>query len=198
LVDDVRTVIADLAPIRREVRSRGQRWYDIRLRPYRTVDDKIDGVVISFIDVTDRRKTEDALRESEERLRQEMRLVELSSEPIFIWNLDDGIVEWNRGSEELYGWSRQEALGRNKEDLLKISVPESTFADLKQELINKGSWSGELRQKTKDGRNLVVETRMELRPMGGLRLVLESTRDIPSASVGRAGRRRWFANSPTA
>jgi two-component system CheB/CheR fusion protein len=190
LVEDARTVIAHLAPIRREVRSRDQRWYDIRLRPYRTVDDKIDGVVISFIDVTDRRKTEDALRESEERLRQEMRLVELSSEPIFVWNLDDGIVDWNRGSEELYGWSRQEALGRNKEELLKIWVPGSSFADLKQELVKAGSWTGELRQKTKDGRSLIVETRMELRPVGDRRLVLESTRDITE-------RKRWESRQET-
>ena len=191
-------MIADLAPIRREVRSRGQRWYDIRLRPYRTVDDKIDGVVISFIDVTDRRKTEDALRESEERLRQEMRLVELSSEPIFIWNLDDGIVEWNRGSEELYGWSRQEALGRNKEDLLGSSVPESSFADLKQELIKRGSWSGEL------GRRRRTDAISSSKPgwsfgrwaIAGWCSKAHAT--SPSASVGRAGRRRWFANSPTA
>jgi two-component system CheB/CheR fusion protein len=80
LVDDARAVLAHLAPIRREVRSRSKCWYDLRLRPYRTIDDKIDGVVISFIDVTDRRRTEDALRESEERLRQQMRLVESSSE----------------------------------------------------------------------------------------------------------------------
>jgi two-component system CheB/CheR fusion protein len=190
LVEDARAAIAHLAPIRREVRSRGQRWYDIRLRPYRTVDDKIDGVVISFIDVTDRRKTEDALRESEERLRQEMRLVLLSSEPIFVWNIDDGIVEWNRGSEELYGWTRDEARGRNKEELLKSSVPESSFAALKRELIKRGSWSGELRQRTKDGRNLVVEARMELRPVGDLRLVLESTRDITE-------RKRWESRQET-
>jgi two-component system, chemotaxis family, CheB/CheR fusion protein len=190
LAEDARTVIADLAPIRREVRSQDQRWYDIRLRPYRTVDDKIDGVVISFIDVTDRRKTEDALRESEERLRQEMRLVELSREPIFVWNLDDGIVEWNRGSEELYGWTRNEALGRNNEELLKSDVPESSFAEVKKELIKSGNWSGELRQKTKDGRNLVVETRMELRPQGDRRLVLESTRDITE-------RKRWESRQET-
>jgi two-component system CheB/CheR fusion protein len=190
LVDDARAVIADLTPIRREVRSRDNRWYDIRLRPYRTVDDKIDGVVISLIDVTERRKTEDALRESEERLRQEMRLVDLSSEPIFVWNLDDGIVEWNRGSQELYGWTRAEAVGKNKEELLNISVPGASFGEVKQQLIKSGSWSGELRQKTKDGRNLVVEARMELRPVGEHRLVLESTRDVTE-------RKRWERRQQT-
>jgi two-component system CheB/CheR fusion protein len=69
LIKDARTVLSDLAPIRRELKSRNGRWYDMRLRPYRTVDDKIDGVVITFVDVSDRRQVEDALRESERKLR---------------------------------------------------------------------------------------------------------------------------------
>src|SRR5262249_56092559 len=69
LVKDAEEVIAHLTPIRREVRSRNHRWYDLRLRPYRTVDDKIDGVVITFLDVTERLNVEQALRESEQTLR---------------------------------------------------------------------------------------------------------------------------------
>jgi two-component system CheB/CheR fusion protein len=41
----------------------------MRLRPYRTVDDKIDGVVITFVDISDRRQVEEALRQSERKLR---------------------------------------------------------------------------------------------------------------------------------
>jgi len=55
-------VIADLVPIRREVRSRQGRWYDLRMRPYRTVDDKIDGLVITFVDVTERRSMEEQVK----------------------------------------------------------------------------------------------------------------------------------------
>ncbi|HVY57836.1 MAG TPA: chemotaxis protein CheB [Xanthobacteraceae bacterium] len=190
LIRDARAVLTNLAPIQREIASRDGRWYDIRMRPYRTVDDKIDGVVITFVDVTDRRQTEDALRRSEERLRQEIRLVELSREPIFVWDLDAGIVDWNRGCEDLYGYTREEAVGRNTEDLLGISVPGSSFAALRQELARSGSWNGELRQKTKDGRDLAVEARMELNPVGGRRLVLESTRDV-------SDRRRWEQRQQT-
>jgi two-component system, chemotaxis family, CheB/CheR fusion protein len=70
LIKDARAVLADLAPIRREVKSRDGKWYDMRLRPYRTVEDKIDGVVITFVDISERRQVEDALRESERELRQ--------------------------------------------------------------------------------------------------------------------------------
>ena len=178
LIKDARCVLVDLAPIRREVRSRNGRWFDIRLRPYRTVDNKIDGVVITFVDISERHQVEDALRESERRLAQEKRLVDLSRDPIFVWEVDGEIVEWNRGSEELYGYSREEAIGRPKEQLLRTTVPGSSFSELKLKLIKEGSWAGELRQKTKEGRELSVESRLQLETFDSVRLVLESTRDI--------------------
>jgi two-component system, chemotaxis family, CheB/CheR fusion protein len=53
LAKDAQMVVSNLAPIRREIYSRDNRWHDIQLRPYRTLDDKIDGVVVTFVDVTD-------------------------------------------------------------------------------------------------------------------------------------------------
>ncbi len=69
LADDARTVLRDLASIEREVRSRTGGWYLMRLRPYRTVEDRIDGVVVTFVDIGERRRAEDALRDSEARMR---------------------------------------------------------------------------------------------------------------------------------
>lgn len=178
LINDARSVLSDLRLIRREIGSRDGRWYDVRLRPYRTIDDRIDGVVITFIDITERRQTEEALRESEKQLQQQKRLVELSHDPIFVWELDAGITEWNRGCEELYGYTRKEALGKRKEELLRTEVPGSTFAELKSKLTAEGAWTGELRQRTREGRLVTVESRLHLETFDGLRLVLESTRDI--------------------
>jgi two-component system, chemotaxis family, CheB/CheR fusion protein len=70
LVKDVHAVLRDLTPIQREVHSRTNGWFGVRLRPYRTVEDKIDGVVITFSDVTDRHKLEEALRECERKLQR--------------------------------------------------------------------------------------------------------------------------------
>ncbi|HEU4827185.1 MAG TPA: chemotaxis protein CheB, partial [Dongiaceae bacterium] len=98
LVKDAQAVLSDLVPIQRELRTRDDRWFDVRLRPYRTLDNKIDGVVVTFVDITDRRRMEEALRTSEYRLMQEKRLVDLSRDPIFVWDFDKGgILEWNRG-----------------------------------------------------------------------------------------------------
>ncbi|HYM17699.1 MAG TPA: HWE histidine kinase domain-containing protein, partial [Micropepsaceae bacterium] len=178
LADDAKVVLRDLSPIEREVQSRNGGWYLVRLRPYRTVDDKIDGVVATFVDMTERRRIEDALRSSEARLRHETRLVEVSRAPVFVWDLDGGIVDWNRGSEQLYGFSKKEAVGQKKQVLLKTQVPGSSWDALEKQLVKKGSWDGELQQVTKDGRTILVESQIELVPMDGHRLVLESTRDV--------------------
>jgi two-component system, chemotaxis family, CheB/CheR fusion protein len=184
MADQARKVLKDLVPIEREIPGRTSGWYLVRMRPYRTVEDKIDGVVATFIDITERRKAEEALRLSEEHLRQETRLVELSRSPIFVWDFDGGIVQWNRGSEELYGYGRDEALGQPKEALLRPIVPGSSFQALRQGLLEHGRWKGEVHHRTKSGLVIEVESEIELVPVNGRRLVLESTRDI-------TGRKRW-------
>ncbi|MBV9549937.1 MAG: PAS domain-containing protein [Alphaproteobacteria bacterium] len=71
LVGDARAVLDNLVPIEREIRSRAGGWYLARVRPYRTVDDKIDGVVATFIDVTERRQMERALKSANEKLEKQ-------------------------------------------------------------------------------------------------------------------------------
>lgn len=67
--DDSRQVLRQLAPIEREVHSREGRAYVMRMRPYRTIEDRIDGVVVTFFDITDRQKAQAALRENESKYR---------------------------------------------------------------------------------------------------------------------------------
>jgi two-component system CheB/CheR fusion protein len=185
LADQARDVLKNLTPIEHEVKSRNDGWYLVRMRPYRTVDDKIDGVVATFVDITQRRRAEEDLLKSEEQLRQGSRIVDLSRSPIFVWNFDDGIIQWNRGSEELYGYTREEAIGRRKEVLLQTVVPNSSFEAVKEALLKEGNWSGELLHRTKDGRVLTVESRIEMVSIGGRKLVLENTTDITD-------RKRWM------
>jgi len=64
---DAMRVLRDLAPAESEVQSRDGRWFMMRLRPYRTVEDRIDGVVLTFVDITSRRETDLELLESRER-----------------------------------------------------------------------------------------------------------------------------------
>ena len=189
LAGDALKVLKDLITIEKEVRSRAGQWYLARFRPYRTTDDKIDGVVATFVDISDRLRMEEALRVSEEALRQEMRLVELSRAPIFIWDFDGGILQWNRGCEDLYGYSKEEAVGRDREELLKPSVPNSSFEAVMAALLETGVWEGEIHQETKSGRKFPAESQIELMSNGGRRYVLESTRDIAQSKAWAARQR---------
>jgi two-component system CheB/CheR fusion protein len=68
LLDDARTVLARLIPLEAEVRSDSGTWYLRRTLPYRTADNHIDGVVITFVDITARRRAEQSVEKSQARL----------------------------------------------------------------------------------------------------------------------------------
>jgi two-component system, chemotaxis family, CheB/CheR fusion protein len=69
LAGDARKVLRDLGSIEREVHGHNGGWYLTRLRPYRTIEDKIDGVVVTFVDIGERRRAADALKDREARMR---------------------------------------------------------------------------------------------------------------------------------
>jgi two-component system CheB/CheR fusion protein len=105
------------------------------------------------------------------------RLVELSFEPIMVWDWHSGIVAWNQGCEQLYGYSRSESLGRTSHKLLQTRFPQPV-AEIEQAIEKRGTWSGELRHHTRAGREIIVESRWQLTRIGERKLVLETNRDI--------------------
>ena len=115
---------------------------------------------------------------ADEALRRQANLLEQSHDAIFVWEVPGTIVYWGRGAEQLYGFSRDEAVGRRSHDLLRTEHP-MTGAEFEALLERDGAWSGELPQMTRDGRTIIVESRHVLmREADGRRLVLETNRDI--------------------
>src|SRR4029453_9587337 len=88
-----------------EVRDKQGRWNILRLRPYRTQENRIDGAVLVLIDV-------DSIKSDQETLRRQTALLNQVSEAIFMWDPEGGIVYWNRGAQETYGFNSEQALGR--------------------------------------------------------------------------------------
>ncbi|MBW3624249.1 MAG: PAS domain S-box protein [Armatimonadetes bacterium] len=90
LARDAESVLKRLTMVEREVPDTDGRWFLARIRPYRTLEDQIDGVVLSFLDITERRQAENALRESEARFRRMA-----DSVPQIIWITDrEGRIEF--------------------------------------------------------------------------------------------------------
>jgi two-component system, chemotaxis family, CheB/CheR fusion protein len=111
LPDDARMVLQNLIPIEREVQSSDGSWFLMRLRPYRTTDDKIEGVVVTFVDVTERRRAEKSLRINERRL-------QLAREAS-----DLGIVDYNPATGECW-------LDGRAQDLWAFTDQETVSMDL--------------------------------------------------------------------
>ncbi|WP_204338648.1 PAS domain-containing protein, partial [Rhizobium ruizarguesonis] len=65
LADDARRVLERLALVEREVGASDGNWYLVRMLPYRTLDDRIAGVVLTFVDISERKQGQEALRRSE-------------------------------------------------------------------------------------------------------------------------------------
>jgi two-component system CheB/CheR fusion protein len=86
LVEDVQAVLDSLAPKEVEVQTRAGEWYSMRIMPYRTLDNVIEGAVITFVDISRAKKAQDALQESESHFRQ---LAEALPQPVWLC-LPDG------------------------------------------------------------------------------------------------------------
>jgi two-component system CheB/CheR fusion protein len=111
LPGDSKAVLDRLTPVVREIVSSTGRVYLRRSLPYRTSDNRIAGVVITFVDISERKQVEEALRTVEDRFR-----LVTEGAPDFAMLLTDArgrIVTWNVGAERLLGWTAAEAIGKS-------------------------------------------------------------------------------------
>jgi PAS domain S-box-containing protein len=121
---------------------------------------------------------EQALRESQEALRRQAELLKLSFDAIIVWKTDGRIESWNRGAEELYGFLESETTGRVIHELLETADMTAKL-DFEALVRANGQWEGELRHRTKDGRQVIVSSRQQIgRGFDGGERVLEIDRDI--------------------
>ncbi len=115
------------------------------------------------------------LRESEELLRERADLLELATEAIMVRDMRGTLLFWNSGAEALYGWRREEILGKSIHQVLKTRFPKD-FRDVEHALAQTGKWNGNLIQLTREGQEVTVASRKALKGDGNA--VLEINRDI--------------------
>ena len=135
-------------------RADGQyRWHLVRSLPLRDAEDEIVKWVGTCTDIHDQKL-------AEERIHEQAALLDEAQDAIFVKDLEGRITYWNKSAERLHGWTAAEALGRSALEFLYANQEQVMAA--RAHLFQHGAWQGELIKKTKDGRDLIVETRWTL------------------------------------
>ncbi|MBV8815414.1 MAG: PAS domain S-box protein [Verrucomicrobia bacterium] len=133
-----------------------------------------------------RRRVERDLRQAREHLEIEVvqrtrqaSLLNLTHDTIFVRDMDDVITYWNRGAEELYGWTQEQATGKDAHELLH-SVFSTPIEQIRQELLRTGRWEGALHNARADGTTVMVASRWSLQrdERGRPTAILETNNDI--------------------
>jgi len=135
-------------------------------------------------DITRRKK-------HERQLAVQARLLDLSTDAIIVRDMEDRVIYWSKGAEQLYGYANNEVLGKLKFELLKTAFSEP-LEIIRATLYRDDRWSGELTHTCKNGVRIVVSARwiLDRDSHGNPDLILETTNDItprkPSERAVRA------------
>jgi two-component system, chemotaxis family, CheB/CheR fusion protein len=156
LVKDLKEVLGTLVPKEVEVLTKAGACFQLRIRPYRTLDNVIEGAVITFFDITEIKRVRDSLRDLETQ-RRLAAVVGDSRDAIAVLDLDGRILAWNPGAARMYGWSEEEALGMNVRDLVPRGAVEGT-ADLLRRLSLAGTIEPRRMQRVAKGGAIVEIT----------------------------------------
>jgi PAS domain S-box-containing protein len=118
-------------------------------------------------------------KRAEDVLREQASLLDLTHDTVFARDMGDVITYWNRGAEELYGWTGEEAIGKVTHQLTQTIFP-APLKDINAELLRTGRWEGELVHTKRDGTQVVVASRWSLQrdEQGEPAAILETNNDI--------------------
>ena len=138
-------------------------WADV---PYYAVF-IVFALLITWFSAVRRRVERELLRSRDELQKQvamrtqQANLLDLARDPIFVRDMSGVITYWNRGAQEFYGWTAEQAVGKGTQDLLRTVFPKP-FDEIDKELRSTGRWEGTLEKRKADGSSVSVESRWSL------------------------------------
>jgi two-component system CheB/CheR fusion protein len=156
LLSNAQQVLLQLAPKEKELSTEEGEWWVRRILPYRTRDNRIEGVAITFVDITARKTAADDV------IRRLAAIVENSVDAIFSKDLDGIIQTWNRGAERLYGYSPEEIVGRSVETIVPKDRIEEWHGIMARLRLGENVERLETERVRKDGQRLSVTLAISL------------------------------------
>ncbi len=130
-VADVQAVLKTLVPKEVTVQTIEDKFYTMRILPYRTLENVIEGAVITFVEITEMVQTREALAKANAMLRLAV-VVRDAFDAITVQDLTGKIIAWNPGATRLYGWTEAEALSMNARDRIPQHLQEQALVRIHQ------------------------------------------------------------------
>ncbi|MBR8835320.1 MAG: PAS domain S-box protein [Stigonema ocellatum SAG 48.90 = DSM 106950] len=131
------------------------RWVRVLASPMYSSQGEFLGHVGTVEDITEH-------KQAAQKIYEQAALLNISTDAIYVRNLENQILFWNKGAERLYGWKAVEVLGYNAAEILYKSRDLQQFQEIQAILAKDSQWQGELQQITKGGKEIIVESRWTL------------------------------------
>ncbi len=123
--------------------------------------EEVTRYVGTITDINERKQVEEERKQAAQKIYQQAALLDIAFDAIFVRDLSNRIIFWNRGAERLYGWTVEEALGQNACSLLCHHLPPQS-KEILQAVYEQGEWQGEQHKISKSGQEVIVATRLTL------------------------------------